>query len=104
MTVPWSMTTMRSAVGPLFEVLGGEEDGDPFVAQVSHDVPQHGAAARVEARRGLVEEQHPRRRSSTPRGPGAGMPPEKGRGAAVGGIGEVEFVGGSAARAVAAAC
>ena len=51
---------IRELVG-LFEVLGGEQHRRARVGERADDVPQLAAAAGVEARRGLVEEQHARR-------------------------------------------
>ena len=45
----------------LLEIMGGEKNGDPvLLRQPRHLVPQRRAAFRVEPRRGLVEEEHPR--------------------------------------------
>ena len=44
----------------LIEVLGGEQDRDPVRDQHTDAFPHRAAAARVEPRGGLVEEDHPR--------------------------------------------
>jgi len=59
---PWSMIPMRSDqdVG-LLQVLLGQKHGHALVAGEPRDLlPQRRAALRVQARRGLVEEQDPR--------------------------------------------
>ena len=44
----------------LVEVLGGEQDRDPGRGEFTNDLPHGATAARVQARGGLVEEDHPR--------------------------------------------
>ena len=84
----------RDAVGEpvgLVEVLGGQQDGRAVGDEVLDRHPQVDAAARVEARRRLVEEQHRRARDERgrevePAAHAAGV----GLRDAVGGVGEVE--------------
>ena len=63
----------------LLEVLRREEDRDAVRDELADDVPHHPAAARVEARRRLVEEDDPRaRRPGSSRGPaGAACRPSR---------------------------
>ena len=44
----------------LFEILGGEEDGDALGDELADDLPHRAATARVQAGGGLVEEDDPR--------------------------------------------
>ena len=58
-----SLIEHRDVVGEfvgLFKLLGGEQHCRALRDQIAHDVPHGVAAARVESRRGLIEEDHAR--------------------------------------------
>ena len=88
------MTTMRSAedVG-LLEVLGGEQHRDALVAQPADERPHVLAAARIQARGGLVEEHDGRLDHKAACDVDASAHSARvGADAAVGGVGEIELV------------